>query len=222
MNIPEYVMIPDASYFEFIPEEDADLPEAILRECTLEMNQLQPGKKYEMVVTNLSGFYRYRIGDVVTVNGYRGQSPVICFSYRRHQVINIAGEKTHEDMIQYAVNCLKKCDGIHIIEWSACADYSTYPARYLLFLETDLDSEPDTKQEMQSLLEEKLSEVSEYYAQYRRDRKLGPLELILLQPQTFALYRDIQVWNGASPNQLKPVHVISTPKAEAFFRGSRI
>ena len=125
-------------------------------------------------------------------------------------------------MIQHAVDCLKKSEGIHVVEWSAFADYRTSPARYLLFLETDLDREPDTKQEMQSLLDERLSEVSEYYAQYRQDGKLGPLELILLQPQTFALYRDIQVWNGASPNQLKPVHVISTPNAEAFFRGLKI
>ena len=66
------------------------------------------------------------------------------------------------------------------------------------------------------------SVFDDYYAQYRQDGKLGPLELILLQPQTFALYRDIQIWNGASPNQLKPVHVISTPNAEAFFRGLKI
>lgn len=70
MNSPEYVMIPESGYYEFIPEEDADLSETLLRTHTLEMDQLQPGKKYEMVVTNLSGFYRYRIGDVVTVNGY--------------------------------------------------------------------------------------------------------------------------------------------------------
>ena len=85
-----------------------------------------------MVVTNLSGLYRYRIGDVVIVNGFHGQSPVVSFSYRRHQVLNITGEKTHEDMIQYAMNSLKKYAGINIVEWSACADYSTSPARYLL------------------------------------------------------------------------------------------
>lgn len=65
-------------------------------------------------------------------------------------------------------------------------------------------------------------EASEYYAHYRQEKKLGPLELILLQPQTFALYRDVQVWNGASPNQLKPIHVITNPKTEAFFRGLKI
>lgn len=218
MNSPEYVIVPEAGYFEFIPEEDADLPEEILREHTLEMNQLQPGKKYEMVVTNLSGFYRYRIGDVV-VNGYHGQSPVICFSYRRHQILNITGEKTHEDMIRYAMNSLRKYAGINIVEWSACADYSTSPARYLFFLETDPELRPEKKREIRNLLDQKLAEASEYYAHYRQEKKLGPLELILLQPQTFALYRDIQVWNGASPNQLKPIHVIKDPKTEAFFRG---
>ena len=219
MNSPEYVIIPESGYYEFIPEEDADLPEDVLREHTLEMNRLQPGKKYEMVVTNLSGFYRYRIGDVVVVNGYQGQSPVICFSYRRHQILNITGEKTHEDMIQYAMNSLKKRLGINIVEWSACADYGTSPARYLLFLETEPEIEHEKIREIQKILEEKMSEASEYYARYRKEKKLGCLEVILLQPQTFALYRDIRVWNGASPNQLKPIHVINDPKTEAFFRG---
>jgi len=219
MNSPEYAMIPETGYYEFIPEEDADLPEEMLREHTLEMNQLLPGKKYEMVVTNLSGFYRYRIGDVVTVNGYYGQTPVICFSYRRHQILNITGEKTHEDMIQSVMNSMEACAGINIVEWSACADYSASPARYLLFMETDPEIEPEKVEEMRILLETKLSEVSEYYAQYRQDKKLGPMELVFLQPQTFALYRDIQIWKGASPNQLKPIHVIDNPKTEAFFRG---
>ena len=61
MNSPEYVIVPDSGYYEFIPEEAADLPEEALREHTLELNELQLGKKYEMVVTNLSGLYRYRI-----------------------------------------------------------------------------------------------------------------------------------------------------------------
>lgn len=222
MNCPEYLMVPEAGFFEFICEEDMELPEGEIMLRTLGMNELIPGKRYEMVVTNLSGFYRYRIGDVVTVKGYNGQTPVICFSYRRHQILNIAGEKTHEDMIQYSINSLKEQADINIVEWSVCADYSTSPARYLFFLETDPEVEPENREKMQSLLEKGLAEASEYYAHYRQEKKLGSLELIFLQPQTYALYRDIQIWNGASPNQLKPVHVINNPKTEAFFRGLKI
>ena len=86
-------------------------------------------------------------------------------------------------------------------------------------METDPEIEPYKKQKIRNLLEEKLSEASEHYAHYRQEEKLGPLKLILLQPQTFALYRDVQIWNGASPNQLKLIHVITNAKTEAFFRG---
>lgn len=89
----------------------------------------------------------------------------------------------------------------------------------MLFIETDPEIEHEKKQEMRDFLDERLSEASVYYAHYRQEKKLELLELILLQPQTFALYRDVQVWNGASPNQLKPIHVITNPKTEAFFRG---
>ena len=91
----------------------------------------------------------------------------------------------------------------------------------LIFCDAEMDPEieHEKKQEMRDFLDERLSEASVYYAHYRQEKKLELLELILLQPQTFALYRDVQVWNGASPNQLKPIHVITNPKTEAFFRG---
>ncbi len=48
------------------------------------------------------------------------------------------------------------------------------------------------------------------------------MKLILLQPQTYALYRDIRIWNGANPNQLKPVHVINNLRKEAFFQALKM
>ena len=41
---------------------------------------------------------------MIRILGYSGQSPVICFAYRKHQMLNITGEKTTEDTIQYAVD----------------------------------------------------------------------------------------------------------------------
>jgi hypothetical protein len=75
-------------------------------------------------------------------------------------------------MIQYAMNSLKKYAGINIVEWSACADYSTSPARYLLFIEAEPEIEHEKKKEIRDLLDEKLAEASEYYAHYRQEKKL--------------------------------------------------
>ena len=60
----------------------------------LTLDQLEVGKEYEIIITNLSGFYRYRIRDVIRVAGYHGRTPQITFSYRISQMVNLAAEKT--------------------------------------------------------------------------------------------------------------------------------
>ena len=37
---------------------------------------------YEIVITNSSGFYRYRLGDIVEVVGFFNQVPLIDFLFR--------------------------------------------------------------------------------------------------------------------------------------------
>ena len=44
-----------------------------------------------------------------------------------------------------------------------------------------------------------------------------PLEVRFVQPQTYALYRDMKILDGASPNQIKPLHVIANEKLKRFF-----
>ena len=46
-----------------------------------------------------------------------------------------------------------------------------------------------------------------------------PLEVKFVQPQTYALYRDLKVRGGAFPNQIKPIHVIEGGRLKRFFFG---
>lgn len=46
-----------------------------------------------------------------------------------------------------------------------------------------------------------------------------PLEVKFVEPQTFALYRDLKIMSGASPNQIKPLHVITEGRLKRFFFG---
>ena len=64
------------------------------------------GKEYEIIITNLSGFYRYRIRDVIRVLGYEGESPKITFSYRKSQLLDLAGDKITESMMDEAIRRL--------------------------------------------------------------------------------------------------------------------
>jgi len=44
--------------------------------------QVEVGQQYELVITNASGLYRYRFGDVIKVVGLHNACPVIEFQYR--------------------------------------------------------------------------------------------------------------------------------------------
>ena len=217
MESLDYVLIPDAGYIEFVPEEEMDLPEEVLRTRTLECDQLETGKNYEMIITNLSGFYRYRIGDVVRVNGYEGSSPRLCFHYRKSQVLNVAGEKTSEDLLQYAVDALSCRRNLQIMGWSVCEDHSISPGRYILFLETDPVIRTEDRGLCRNILEEELAYASDFYRNYIRDGHLSPMKIACLQPQTYQLYRELMIYKGASPNQLKPVHIIDNSFKMGFF-----
>lgn len=219
MDSAEYTVVPEAGYFEFIPEEDMELPAERLQEHTLSLDELTPGKYYEIIMTNLSGLYRYRIGDVIRVLGYSGQSPVICFAYRKHQMLNITGEKTTEDTIQYAVDRMSEKTGLKVVEWSVYADYSLSPARYVLFIEPVRPLSAEQEHQLRDLLEEGIAEKNESYARHLENGTLSPLKLEILEMQTYRLYRDLLIYKGASANQIKPVHVIDNPVKEKFFFG---
>ena len=49
---------------------------------TLLIDEVEKGKKYELVLTLKSGFYRYRFGDVIEVVGHHENCPVVEVCYR--------------------------------------------------------------------------------------------------------------------------------------------
>ena len=65
--------------------------------------EVEVGGLYELVVTTLSGLYRYRIGDVVRVVRFHNSCPVIEFQYRQGQILNMRSEKTTETMMYDAL-----------------------------------------------------------------------------------------------------------------------
>ncbi|CAH1773426.1 unnamed protein product [Owenia fusiformis] len=99
----EYVLLPEAIFYEFIPVDDAgeDQPK------TLFSDQLQVGECYELVPSNRSGCFRYRFGDVVKVTRFYNEAPVIQYMYRQGQVLNIVNEKVSEDAILRSVRRMK-------------------------------------------------------------------------------------------------------------------
>ncbi len=214
MNDPKYDLLTDSCFFEFIPTDgssDEDHP--------LTLDQLEVGKEYEIVITNLSGFYRYRIKDVIRVLGYHNTMPQITFAYRVSQMVNLAAEKTTEEHLSNAVSDLSNAIGCQIDDYCLYIDYDVNPARYVLLIEPDHPLSTDELKEYARLFEEKLCHANVEYEVVRADRNIGDPVVLLQQLQTHALWREFKIYKGASPNQVKPVRILDGPQKEKFFFG---
>ena len=214
MNDPKYDLLTDSCFFEFLPM-DRTADEA----HPLTIDKLEEGKEYEVIITNLSGFYRYRIKDVIRVLGFHNDMPQITFAYRISQMVNLSAEKTTEEHLSNAVSEMSKALGCRIDDYCLWIDYDVDPARYVMLIEPDKALSADRLPEYAELFEDKLSKANVEYAISRGDRSIGYPVVLLQQPQTHALWREFKIFKGASPNQVKPVRILDVPQKEKFFFG---
>lgn len=71
-------------FFEFLEYPDG--------RCLL-VHELEQGKSYEVILTTGGGLWRYRLGDVVTVDGMEENTPRLRFEGRADGVCDLRGEK---------------------------------------------------------------------------------------------------------------------------------
>jgi hypothetical protein len=213
VNSTKYVLLPHLMFYEFIPTAEMDKPDP----QTLTLDQVELGQEYEIVITNFSGFYRYRINDVVKVVGFWNKTPQVCFSYRKNQLINMAAEKTTYAQLEAAVSECSKALGCPITEFAVFPDLRVGKGHYTLLIETENPALKRDPERVAEVLHQKLCEANPDISFAQDEGLLGMTEVVFLQPQTFALYRDLQVMRGASRNQAKPLRLIDTPEKERFF-----
>ncbi len=213
LDTEEMLLIPGNIFFEFIPLEGEDGQNTE----TLTIDQLEEGKDYEIVLTNLSGFCRYRILDAIRVTGFYKNCPTIKFIYRLSQSVNLAGEKTNDEALGWAVKETAKEAGFDVAEYSVYPDTDVSPGRYVVFIEGENFKKGKDLARFRDILEEKLALANPSLGKKVKEGILSPSVLHLLQSETFALYRDLMVMRGISANQLKPVRLIDTIVRQKFF-----
>ncbi|HBU13391.1 MAG TPA: hypothetical protein DEB31_11945, partial [Clostridiales bacterium] len=140
-----------------------------------------------------------------------------CFVYRKKQMVSIAGEKTNEASVAWAVGEFEKATGATIFDYSVYADTETLPGRYVLFMEPSTHLPKEKHEQYRAIIDEKLGIANPSLGSKVKDGTLAPSDVRFVQQETYYLYRDMMVLRGTSENQLKPVRVIDTPMKEKFF-----
>lgn len=211
MGDESFVLIPDGGFYEFIPVRREDDTK------TLTIEELTVGEDYEIIVTNLSGLYRYRLEDVVRITGYYNETPLLRFIYRKNQLLSMTGEKTNGEAMQWAIDQFSMETGIAVSDFSVFPDTEASPGRYVLLVEPEEIVPKEKVPWCRDVLERMLSQANPSYGEKVRRGDLGPMDLVFLQQETYMLYRDMMIMRGFSANQLKPPRVIDTPMKEHFF-----
>ena len=211
LNVSDSALVPYSVFLEFLP---LDAPEGA---TPLTMDKLEVGKEYELIVTNRSGLYRYRIEDVVKVTGMYNNTPRVEFVYRLNLGMNIANEKTSTQMLDWCVKQICEKKSVTTEGHSFYSDYSTNPPHYVMLVETTEPVDVSESKAYVDILDESMKACNEKYFKYRRWGMIGDPEVLFLQPGSYNAYREMLFNRGVILNQVKPVTVINTDERKEFF-----
>ena len=211
LNSYEYVLLPNNGFYEFRPI-DCDSYDILLT-----IKDLEVGKEYEIILTNMSGFYRYRIEDVIKVTGFYNQSPKITFCYRLNQIANISGEKVSSLAFDEIVANLSEYMDDLYIGYSIYPDRSTSPGHYVLLLETAEPVSDEKKSRYNEAFEKMLCKGNVSVEPLIKSGALGHCEVKFLKHGTYDDYREVLRKRGANLNQVKPIKVIDNEEKKEFF-----
>jgi hypothetical protein len=205
---------------EFHPAEEDRAPEG--REL-LRVEQLEPGQRYFVYVTNDSGLYRYDMNDIVEVAGHYGQTPLIRFIQKGKGVVSFTGEKLYEVQVIAAVEAaLAALRGrYHFITAVAELVEGTTP-RLVFLIEFDDETTAQDGSALVDRLDAALGDQNDEYQTKRKSLRYGAPIIRIVRSGEYDRYRRRMVETGQrADGQFKILRLTSDASFAAEFAAER-
>uniref|UniRef100_A0A5B7C0Z5 Indole-3-acetic acid-amido synthetase GH3.6 n=1 Tax=Davidia involucrata TaxID=16924 RepID=A0A5B7C0Z5_DAVIN len=224
----QFVMLPIAAYFEFLPFDSNKI--SVTDEETVELSGVEVGKMYEVVVTTYRGLYRYRLGDIVKVVGFYNSSPQVEFVMRAPKT---PGEIiTERDLMSAMASfqlALRNVMTVEIMEFASFLDLELNPNQLKIFVEVKegylflqkemLHESVMTLRRCCSSLEDGLGGI---YKVMKAKGEVAPLLVYIVKPGSFDRLLQVAIENGAPASQYKPPKIIRNRKIVDFMEVSTV
>ncbi len=202
--------LPDAAFYEFIPEEEVKRWQAnpSYQPSTVLFDELKEGHLYEVVITQLFGMplLRYRMKDLIRITGLNDPEtgvalPHMQFQRRVGETIDLAALARLDErtLWQALAN-----SGLRVVDWSACKEYDGEQSFLRLYIELKEESNPAA---VAALVDEHLKLIDVDYRDIESYLGLCPVRATVLPQGTFMRYTERQRAAGADLAHLKPPHV---------------
>lgn len=196
-----FAVMPHIGYFEFIPLKDrhgGSEPQPV------GLTDVKVGEEYEIIVTNLAGLYRYRLGDTVRVMGFYNSTPELKFVCRQNLLLTLNIDKNTEKDLQLAVEEASKLlvsEKVDLMDFSSHVDRTKDPGHYVIFWELTGDADEAVLKECCNCLDRSFLDAG--YMSARKVGMIGPLELRILKKGTFHKIMLHYLSMGAAVSQFK-------------------
>lgn len=214
MDCKDSALVPRSIFYEFLPmEANNDFSKIVT------MDKVEVGKDYEIIMTSLSGLYRYRMRDCVRVMGKYNELPLIRFQYRIDQMLDIMDDHTSEMAITKAATDTAAELGFELIDFSVYADRNAMPPRYVYLMEIGDHPQDLTLEKIRKHVDAKLCTYNPDLKGLIDKDMCAPADLHIVQDETYMLYRDLMAMKGRNSAQLKPVRIIVNEFQRRFFFG---
>ena len=104
-------LMSNLNYMEFIPENEASSPDP----AVIPLSDVKKGQRYEMVLTNNAGWYRYRLGDMMT---FTSTDPYTVVGIgRKGRIVNMSGEKISDRHVAKAMEVASLKTGAQVTDY---------------------------------------------------------------------------------------------------------
>ncbi|MCX6004603.1 MAG: GH3 auxin-responsive promoter family protein [Chloroflexi bacterium] len=215
----DMVFIPSGNFLEFIPQKEYSKWQSdnSYEPQTILMDEVIPGEKYELVITNFHGgpLSRYRTGDIFKIASLSNEKlsinlPQIEFDGRVDDVMDIGGfVRLTEKVIWQAVSNT----AIPYVDWVARKEFSGNIPILHLYVELKTDAAWDERK-MAEAVYSQLKKMDEdfLYGDVESVLNTMPIKVSFLPAGAFVNYIAFRRAQGADLAHLKPHHINPSDK----------
>ncbi len=186
-------------FFEFIPEDEYESADRTI----LEAHELEAGRNYFILLTTVSGLYRYDIRDVIRCTGHMGSTPLLEFLHKGAHIASVTGEKLAESQVVTAIRGGLSRLKLELQHFTLSPVWDD-PPKYRLHFERGDIPIPELRNRLAVNVDADLQELNVEYREKRQSGRLGPVECLAVPNGTWERYiRHRQSRFGSSLEQYK-------------------
>lgn len=175
-------------------------------------DDIKVNHEYEIIITTFGGLYRYRLHDVIRVNDFFKDTPVIEFVAKSEEILNVSQEKLPSYVVITHFKEFLCKNGYSVKHAQIYPDFQT--KCYEIYFETDMDV-TFTSSELIALADkfnESLGKSIELYHRMQNFHYMTPLKLFAMRSGWQNYLRKQKLSQGVADAQIKiPVLIYSRP-----------